>query len=204
VADIPPLRRSELQLDPVRQFTLWYEAAEAADPTEADTMALATAAADDRPAARMVLLECLDDRGFVFFTHYDSRKGRELAANPEAAILFYWPESRRQVRIAGRVERLTPAEADAAFARLPRDQQLSFTACPQGEVVADRAELQDRLARAEREHRGRVVPRPADWGGYRLRPVEFEFWQQGEDWLNDVFRYRRAGDGPWTLERLAP
>jgi pyridoxamine 5'-phosphate oxidase len=184
--------------DPLAQFRRWF-----ADASEDDRMALATAAADGSPSARMVLLKGADEQGFVFFTGYESRKGSELEANPRAALLFHWAPHGRQVRVEGTVERVGSAESDAYFASRPRRSQLAASASRQGRVLANRAQLDEAVADLEREYAGRDVPRPEHWGGYRLRPHTYEFWQHRDDRLHDRLRYTRDGDG-WRLERLAP
>jgi pyridoxamine 5'-phosphate oxidase len=194
-----PLRRSELDADPLRQFEGWFaEAGRAVAMPEA--VALATAAADGTPSARMVLVKRADERGFVFHTNYESRKGRELADNPRAALLFYWHELGRQVRIEGRVERVEAEESDAYFRTRPRGGQLAAVFSAQSEVIDSRAELEAAIARNEGK---REIARPAYWGGYRLVPEVYEFWQHRENRLHDRFRYRRE-DGAWVIERLSP
>jgi pyridoxamine 5'-phosphate oxidase len=189
--------------EPVEQFRRWFEAALAAGIEDANAMVLATADAAGRPSARVVLLKGYDPEGFVFYTNYGSRKAAELAANPRAELVFYWPPLNRQVRIAGAVAKVPAAESEAYFASRPRGAQLGAVASRQSAVVAGRVELEERYRRAEAEYAGRPVPRPPGWGGYRLRPEEFEFWQGRENRLHDRLRYRRAGDG-WVRERLAP
>jgi pyridoxamine 5'-phosphate oxidase len=196
------LRRNDLDDDPPRQFARWFEEARAAVPVP-EAMAVATAGPAGAPSLRMVLLKGFDEDGLVFFTHYRSRKGRELEANPQAALLFHWAPLGRQVRVEGRVERLPAADSDAYFAARPRDAQVGALASRQSEPLAGRAELERRVAELERELAGAEVPRPETWGGYRLVPAAWEFWQHRDSRLHDRFRYERARDG-WTIERLSP
>ena len=197
------LRRADLASDPVEQFRHWYaEAADALDVPEA--VALATATPAGAPSVRMVLLKGFDERGLVFFSHYTSRKGRELDANPQAALLFHWRPLGRQVRVEGRVERIADTESDAYFATRPRDAQLGAVASRQSDPLSSRAVLYERLAVLERDLGGGPVPRPATWGGFRLVPLAWEFWQHGESRLHDRFRYEREPSGGWRIERLFP
>jgi pyridoxamine 5'-phosphate oxidase len=200
--DIPPLSRDDLDPDPFRQFAIWFErASDEAPLTEA--MTLATVDADGSPDARMVLLKGFDERGFRFFTNHFSVKGSQLAAHPEAALILYWRELDRQVRIRGSVTQLHDAESDEYFATRPRESQLGAWASPQSRPLADRAELDARLAEAESRFGDGEVDRPPHWGGYLVRPREVEFWQGQVGRLHDRFAYRREGDG-WRIERLAP
>ncbi len=198
-----PLRKTDLRPDPVDQFAAWFGSAREAGVALPETVVLATAATDGAPSARAVLLKGLDERGFVFFTGYGSRKGRELAANPQAALLFLWPD--RQIRIEGTVERVAAEESDAYFRSRPFGSRVSAAVSPQSEVVPDRETLEAGAAALHAEYAGREdeLPRPDGWGGFRLAPMTFEFWQHGDDRLHDRFRYRRD-DGSWTVERLAP
>lgn len=197
-----PLDLDDLDPDPLRQFDEWFgEAAGTARAPEA--MALATATPDGAPSVRMVLLKDHGPHGFTFYTGYESRKGGELAANPRAALLLYWDPLGRQVRIEGAVERVPPEETERYFASRPRASRIAALASRQSSVLAGRGELDARYAELERELEGKDVPVPPAWGGFRLTPEAFEFWQHRENRLHDRFRYSRAGDG-WTIERLSP
>ena len=201
-----PLREQDVAADPFAQFDVWYREAEDSDIRLAEAVALATASADGAPSVRTVLIKGVDRRGFTFFTNYDSRKGRELAANPRAALLFHWDALGRQVRVEGSVGRVS-AEETAAYARSrARGSQLSALASPQSEVIADREVLERGVAELQAEHREGELPVADDWGGFRLTPEVFEFWHQRADRLHDRLRYRPVGEdrGGWTIERLAP
>lgn len=198
------LRKADIDPDPIRQFGRWLHDAGQSGGPQPDAMTLATADREGRPAARIVLLRGLDQRGFVFFTNYRSRKGEELEQNPAAALVFHWPELARQVRIEGRVEQVAPEESDIYFASRPREHKLGAHASPQSRAIPDRNFLEIRFKQAEQRFANRAVPRPPHWGGYRLVPDLVEFWQQGEHRLHDRLRYRRDTDGTWAIERLAP
>jgi pyridoxamine 5'-phosphate oxidase len=193
------LLEEHAERDPLRQFAAWFEQAKEAGLRVPDAVALATAGADGAPSARMVLLKDFGERGFVFYSNYESRKARELDANPRAALLFYWDPLRRQVRIEGEVARLAAHESDEYFATRPLGARLSAWASRQSEVVSSRDALEEAVEAA----RGREAARPSHWGGYLLLPDVFEFWQHRDDRLHDRLRYRREGDG-WLRERLAP
>jgi len=197
------LRRRDLDPDPFVQFQRWYEEARAADPDAADAMSLATATADGWPSARMVLFKGIDARGLLFFTNYESRKGREVAANPRAALAFSWPSHRRQVRVTGRIEPLATDESDRYFATRPREARLAAWASRQSEVIPDREWLERRYQEVEAEFEGRDVPRPPYWGGIRVVPDALEFWRHRPDRLHDRFQYTRHPGG-WRIERLSP
>ena len=189
--------------DPLALFESWLEEARAAMGYDADAMAVATATPDGAPSARIVLLKGVDERGIVFFTNYGSRKGDELAANPRAALLFHWPAIGRQVRIEGPVSRVDRADSEAYARSRPRQSQLSALASPQSRPVPDREWLERRVEELDREHAGAELPVRDDWGGYRVEPEAWEFWQHRDNRLHDRHRYERDGDG-WRVERLAP
>ena len=199
-----PLREQDVDADPFRQFDVWFEDAVRIGVRSPEAAAVATASADGAPSVRMVLVkETNRERGFVFFTNYGSRKGSELAANPRAALLFYWDQLGRQVRIEGRVERLS-AEDSAAYVRSRgRGSQLSAMASAQSRPVSGRDELERRVAELAASYEGEELPVPDFWGGFRLLPERFEFWQHREDRLHDRLVYTRE-DGGWLIERLAP
>jgi len=199
----PELRRANLAADPLEQFRIWFaEAAGALDVPEA--VALATASPAGAPSVRMVLLKGFDERGLVFYSHYNSRKGRELEANPQAALLFHWRPLGRQVRVEGRIERLPGEESDAYFASRPRDAQLGAAVSRQSEPLGSRAELDERLAELGSELDDSPVPRPPTWGGYLLLPEAWEFWQHRSSRLHDRFRYTLKRGGGWSVSRLFP
>jgi pyridoxamine 5'-phosphate oxidase len=196
------LDEADLAADPFTQFQRWFDEALRAELPMANAMTLATASADGAPSARIVLLKDIDRGGFVFYTNYRSRKGRELAANPRAALVFHWNDLEREVRIEGSVEQVTAAESDEYFASRPLPSRHAAIASPQSEVVASRAVLEAEFAAAEAAH-GDAAPRPAHWGGYRVMPASVEFWQGRPSRLHDRLLYTLQ-DGRWTIRRLAP
>ena len=197
------LRRADLASDPLEQFRSWFaEAGKALEVPE--VMALATASSAGAPSVRMVLLKGFDERGLVFFSHHTSRKGRELDANPQAALLFHWSPLGRQVRVEGSVSHISEDESDAYFATRPRDAQLGAVASRQSELLESRALLDERLAQLRSDLGDGSVPRPPTWGGFRLVPAAWEFWQHRSSRLHDRFRYQRESSGAWRVERLFP
>ena len=199
-----PLRRADLIPDPIDQFGIWLADADRAGVPLPNAMALATADADGRPSVRHVLLRGLDDRGFVFNTNRESRKGRELDANPHAGLVFLWTQLDRQVCVDGRVARTTDEDDDAYFATRPREAQLGAWASRQSAPIDDRAALETRMAEATARFAGVGVPRPPYWGGYRVIPRSIEFWQGRRHRLHDRFRYEREDGGAWRIERRSP
>ncbi len=198
------LSEAEAAEEPFAQFEQWFAEIVAVSQLEPTAMTLATATADGHPAARMVLLKGFDARGFVFYTNYDSRKGGELAANPWAALIFYWPELERQVRIEGAVAPVPAEESDAYFASRPLGSRLGAWASAQSRVIPDRAVLEARLAELEAQYAEGAVPRPPFWGGFRVSPTTIEFWQGRLNRLHDRLRYTRQLDDSWRRERLSP
>lgn len=198
------LDESELDPDPFAVFAQWLQTAVESEIWEPNAMTLATATPDGRPSARVVLLKSCDDRGFVFYTNYDSRKGRELDLNAQAAAVFWWGPLERQVRVEGRVAKLAPAESDEYYLERPFGARIGAWASPQSQVIASRTVLDERWRQIEEAYRQQELARPPYWGGYRLTPAVIEFWQGGENRLHDRVRYTRQSTGAWLIERLAP
>jgi len=197
------LDRADLDASPFAQFERWFDQAAAAGVAEPTVMSLATASAAGRPSVRIVLLKGVDERGFVFYTNYRSQKAEELGGNPQASLLFFWQPVERQVRITGRVEKVTPEESDQYFATRPRESQVGAWASDQSAVLARREDLDDAVEAHRRRFGDGPIDRPPHWGGYRLIPDELEFWQGRPSRLHDRFRYR-LDDGRWIVERLSP
>lgn len=199
------LDKTDVLPDPVAQFASWFQEAMQSQLIEPNAMTLATADLQGRPSARTVLLKEFDKQGFVFYTNYESRKGNDLSANPQAALLFTWLELERQIRIEGAVEKVSPEESLAYFQSRPLGSQIGAWASPQSRAITDRSVLETRAAQLQAEHAGaEVLPLPPFWGGYRLRPNWFEFWQGRESRLHDRICYRLESGEQWSIQRLAP
>ena len=199
------LHRADLHHDPIEQFATWFSTAVNSDLPDANAISLATATPEGKPSARVVLLKGIDQRGFVFFTNYESAKGRELAANPQAAFVVYWMPLERQIRVTGRVEKTSREESATYFHDRPRGSQLGAWVSHQSEVIDARRILDARLAEMTERFAGSdVIELPPHWGGYRIVPATIEFWQGRANRLHDRFRYTRQKEDSWTIERLAP
>lgn len=198
------LRRAELDADPMAQFHKWFNQAIAAELIEPNAMTLATTDKQGMPAARIVLLKAVDHRGFIFFTNYESAKGQELAANPQAALLFFWHDLERQIRINGSITKVSREESAKYFNGRPRGSRLGAWASIQSTVVASRAELEARIEKMDEQYPGEEVPLPPYWGGYSVAPITMEFWQGRPNRLHDRFRYQAQPGGQWLIERLSP
>lgn len=198
------LSEVEVARDPFEQFQVWFEQALAAQVPEANAMTLATATAAGMPSARIVLLKGCDRQGFVFFTNYESHKGQELAQNPQAALVFWWAELERQVRVAGTVAKVSEQESDAYFYSRPTGSRLGAWASQQSQVISGREVLEHRLQALTQQYQNQEIPRPPHWGGYRVQPSTIEFWQGRPSRLHDRLCYVRQADGSWRIERLSP
>jgi len=199
-----PLSEENIDPNPLGQFGIWFRDAETAGIRIPEAAALATASGEGAPAVRMVLVKSFDDRGFVFYSNYASRKGHELDANPRGALLFYWDPLGRQVRIEGPVDHVSVSESTAYTRSRPRASQLSALASPQSQTIDSRAALEERVAELQARYGKGDLPLPSHWGGFRLTAESVEFWQQRHDRLHDRLRYRRRDDAHWMVERLAP
>ncbi len=200
----PELTRKNADPDPFKQFEQWFQEAAEAEPVLPEAVSLATATQEGRLSSRMVLLKGFDERGFVFYTNYQSRKGIELAENPNAALLFYWRQLERQICITGTVSKVSREESEAYFRTRPRGSQIGALTSRQSEAIAGREVLESRFQQLMAEYEGREIPPPSYWGGYRLSPATIEFWQGRPDRLHDRLLYKRQPGGPWQLERLSP
>jgi pyridoxamine 5'-phosphate oxidase len=198
------LDEKEVDSSPFKQFEIWFKQAEAAVAILPNAMTLATATKDGTPSARVVLLKDFDENGFVFYTNYESAKGKELDGNPVAALCFYWSELGRQVRITGTIARTSREESEVYFHTRPIDSQLGAWASNQSEVIAGRAVLEAKMEEMSTKYEGRVIPLPPYWGGYRVTPVVIEFWQNRSSRLHDRIRYRLVDGARWVVERLEP
>lgn len=197
------LHESDLDADPIRQFQRWFREAEEANIPDANAMTLATATSNGIPSARIVLLKSFDERGFIFYTNYESEKGKVLAENPNAVLVFHWKEIERQVRITGTVSKISREESERYFHSRPRGSQLSAWASHQSEVVAGRDSLELKMKEFKAKFEGKEIPLPPYWGGFCVAPVSVEFWQGRPNRLHDRFRYTLA-KGKWSIERLSP
>lgn len=194
----------DVEANAIRQFDKWWQEAVHSEIDEVNAMTLATASADGIPAARIVLLKGFDERGFVFFTNYDSFKGLQLAENPRACLVFFWKELERQVRITGLVEKVSAEESDTYFNSRPEGSRIGAWASPQSQVIESREWLEEREKTLVKDFTGKPLSRPAYWGGYRVKPINIEFWQGRPSRLHDRIQYALQGDNSWTMERLAP
>lgn len=204
ITETPRVAEDTVDVDPLKQFAAWFEDAVAAGEILPEAMTIATSTRSGEPSARMVLLRGFDDRGFGFFTNYDSQKGRELAENPRAALVVYWAKLGRQVRVSGDVVKQTVEESTAYFRRRPLASQISALASPQSQVIPGRASLEETVSELTKKYEGGVVPLPENWGGYRVIPRTIEFWMHRDNRLHDRIRYTRQPSGGWRIERLAP
>jgi pyridoxamine 5'-phosphate oxidase len=198
------LTEKDLARDPFRQFEKWFQEVEAAKIPEPNAMVLGTASKDGRPSSRVVLLKGIDGRGFVFYTNYESRKGRQLEINPYASLLFPWVALERQVEVLGPLVKISREESEAYFHSRPRLSQLAAWASQQSAIISGRSALEEAMKSLETKYAGQEIPIPANWGGYRLNPETVEFWQGRRSRLHDRLRYRRGKDGDWSVERLSP
>lgn len=199
-----PLQLGNMELDPIKQFIKWFQEAEKAEIPQPNAMTLATSSRQRKPSARIVLLRGVDERGFVFFTNYESRKAEDLRENSIAALVFCWLPLSRQIRVEGTVELLGANESDLYFANRPRGHQIEAHASAQSQIIKDRIFLDKQFRDVAQSFKGKVVPRPLHWGGYRVVPEFLEFWQEGENRLHDRLRYRHNNVDNWVIERLAP
>lgn len=198
------LSEADVNRNPVTQFSAWWQDALKSAIEEVNACTLATSSAESKPSARVVLLKDFDEAGFVFYTNYTSNKAHQLAQNPYVALVFFWKELERQVRIEGVAEKVTPEESDAYFHSRPEGSKLGAWASPQSKPIEDRGVIEHNLAKYEKMFEGQPIPRPTHWGGYRVKPTMIEFWQGRPSRLHDRIQYCLEKDGTWTIERLAP
>lgn len=198
------LSESDLDLNPFKQFHKWFDQALAAQLLEPNAMTLATVTEDCKPSARVVLLKHFDEQGFVFYTNYNSQKGQELTQNPWAALVFWWAELERQVRIEGYVQKVPDSESEEYFQSRPWGSRLGSWVSQQSQVISSREDLENRLRELQIRYQDEAVPRPTHWGGYRLSPISIEFWQGRPSRLHDRLRYRQFDNGHWHIDRLSP
>lgn len=198
------LDESGVAADPITQFGVWWQEALQSEIEEVNAMTLATANQQGIPAARIVLLKGVDERGFVFFTNYESKKADDLHQNPHACLVFFWKELERQIRISGQVEKVTEAESDQYFHSRPEGSRIGAWASPQSSVISSREIIEEKVAVLQQTFGGKEIPRPLHWGGYRVKPVKIEFWQGRSNRLHDRIQYTLQSEGSWKIERLAP
>lgn len=198
------LSETDVDPNPIVQFKTWFHQALAAQLLEPNAMTLATATPDGKPSARIVLLKDFDERGFVFYTNYTSQKGQELIANPQASLVFWWGALERQIRISGRMEKVSDAESDEYFYSRPLNSRLGAWASEQSQVIPSREVLEQRFEELKHKYENQEIPRPPHWGGFRVIPCEIEFWQGRPSRLHDRLNYQRQEDGSWKMERLSP
>ena len=198
------LSKNDVAVNPLDQFEHWFEEATAAEINEPTAMNLSTVSENGRPSGRIVLLKGINDSSFQFYTNYESQKAHDLALNPFAALTFFWPELERQIRIEGKVEKLSESTSESYFSSRPWESQIGAWASPQSQVIEDRDILEENFQKVKEKYEGREVPRPSNWGGYQLVPDRFEFWQGRSSRLHDRIIYRLSNDGEWIIERLAP
>ena len=197
-------KKKDADPDPIKQFDRWFRDALAAEPELPEAASLSTAGADGRPSARIVLLKDFDERGLVFYSNYESRKGRELSENPHAALVFHWRQLKRQISITGRIDKVSREQSEAYYKTRPRGSQIGGHVSRQSAVIISRNILDDRMRELMTEYEGKEIPRPSFWGGYRLYPEAIEFWQGRSDRLHDRLLYTRLSDAGWQIERLSP
>ena len=198
------LSEKDVCADPIQQFSKWWQEAVQSEIDEVNALTLATSSLQGKPSARIVLLKGYDTKGFLFFTNYESTKGNELAENPQASMVFFWKELQRQVRIEGSIEKVSPEESDEYFSSRPAGSRISAWASPQSKVITNRTEIENKVEKYQAAYADGNIPRPPYWGGYRLKPLQIEFWQGRANRLHDRIQYTIQKDNSWKIERLAP